>query len=112
MPSAVPASGAASSASTSASDRILGKRGARFGESSLSVGSAFILRSRRHQPLLRALAENAQHASVEVHFEHLQPDQFRDAQAGGVEHFEHGAVAHAERRVRIRRREQRLDVGL
>ena len=66
----------------------------------------------RDQALLRALAEDAHHAHVEAHFGELQARQLRDAQPARVEHFQHRPVAKPERRVGVRLREQRLDVGL
>ena len=49
-----------------------------------------------------------------VHVDLLQreSDEFRDAQARGVEHLEHGAVAQPERLFERRRRQQALDVAL
>jgi hypothetical protein len=64
----------------------------------------------RHQALLAALAEGAQHAFVEADFVQLQIDQFGDAQAGGVERFQHGAVAQAERGVEVGGVEQAADL--
>ena len=65
----------------------------------------------RHQALLAPLAEAGDETQLEVQVRGAQPDQLRDAQAGGVEHLEDGAVAHAQRRAGVRRRQQRLHLG-
>src|SRR5262249_31312062 len=51
-------------------------------------------------------------AGLQVDLEELERDEFRDAQARGVEGLEHGAIAQAERCRRVGRGEQRFDVGL
>ena len=68
--------------------------------------------AQRHEPLLRALAQHAHHARLQVDLEELHRDQLGDAQPGRVQRFEHRPVAQAERRRGVRRSEQRLDVGL
>ena len=66
----------------------------------------------RHQALLAALAHHAYHALIDAHREDLQADQLGDAQACGVEHLQHAAVAQALRGVEPGRGEQGLDLGL
>src|SRR6185436_13716267 len=63
----------------------------------------------RDQALAVALADDAQHALIHVDLARLEVHQLRHAQASGVQHFEHRAVAIAERIVDLRRGEQRLD---
>jgi hypothetical protein len=67
------------------------------------------LLAQRNQPLAIALARHAQHALVQVQLRILQRHQFRNAQAGGVQHLEHGAVAGAKRIGDHGRVQQRLD---
>jgi hypothetical protein len=57
--------------------------------------------AQRHQALLRALAHHAHHVVVEADLEQADADQLGNAQAGGVEQFEHGAVAQAERGLHV-----------
>ncbi|SVJ78689.1 Uncharacterised protein [Klebsiella pneumoniae] len=64
----------------------------------------------RHQALLAALAEHLDHALAQVDLLQGQADQFADPQAAGIQHFEHGAIAQAQRVVDFRRRQQCLDV--
>ncbi len=59
-----------------------------------------------------ALAHDAEHTLVGVDLAGLQVHELRDAQARGVEHFEHGAVAMAQRVRNDRRLQQRLDLFL
>ena len=49
------------------------------------------------QPLLVALADAANAAHLEINITELEPDHFGNAQAGGIEHVEKGAVAHPQR---------------
>ena len=49
-----------------------------------------------HQPLLVALAHDAQHAFVHAQVVSLQTDQLAHAQTTGVQELEHGAVAQAQ----------------
>ena len=65
-----------------------------------------------HQALLAAFAEGAQHAFVETDFVQFQIDQLGNAQARGVEGFQHGAVAQAEGAVGVRRGEQAVNLFL
>ena len=64
----------------------------------------------RNEPLAIALADDADDALVEVDLVVLEVHQLRDAQARGVQHFEHGAIAVAQRIGDGRRAEQRLDL--
>ena len=66
--------------------------------------------AQRHQTFLAALAHHAHHAHVQAHLRHAQADQLGHAQAAGVQHFQHGAVAQAQRRFDIRRIQQQLDI--
>src|SRR6516225_5041595 len=59
-----------------------------------------------------ALAEDADHTLVEVDLTLAQVHQLRYPQSRGVQHFEHGAVAVAERVTHRGRRQQRLDLLL
>ncbi len=63
----------------------------------------------RNQPFAVALADDPEHALVQVDLTHLQIDELRHAHAGGVQHLEHRAVTVAERLRHRRSREQRLD---
>ena len=63
-----------------------------------------------HEPLLGALARDAQHAFVQAHLHRRQPDQLAHAQAAGVDQLQHRAVAQAERGGHVRRPEQGLDL--
>src|SRR5487761_582068 len=65
-----------------------------------------------NQPLAIALAEDADHALVEIDLAVPQVHQLRDAKPGGIEHLEHGAVTIAERIAHHRRAEQCLDLLL
>ena len=58
------------------------------------------------QPLLVALAQNAQHVVLQAHMKSLERHEFTHPQATGVHEFEHGAVAHGQRRVFAGRRQQ------
>src|SRR4051812_7979951 len=57
-------------------------------------------------PLLPPLAEDADDAAGQVHVIEVETNQLAEAQAGGVEQFEDGLVAPAERRRRVRLFEQ------
>ena len=85
-------------------------RGASVAAVTLQPGERFF--AERHQPLLRALAGDAQGVVDEAHVHGLQPDQLAHAQAAGVHQLEHGAVAQAERGVDVGRSEQGLDLRL
>ncbi len=62
----------------------------------------------RHESLFAAFARNLHHALIERHAHHWQRHQFTHPQATGVEQFEHGAVAQAQRRVHLGCGEQRF----
>ena len=47
----------------------------------------------RHRALLVALADHGQVPGFEIHLAHLQRDDLRDPQAGGVQQLDHRAVA-------------------
>jgi hypothetical protein len=50
-----------------------------------------------HEPVFAALAHiDPHHALVQAHIEQVEADEFADAQAGGIEGFQHGAVAQAQ----------------
>ena len=68
--------------------------------------------AKRHQAFLRTLAEDAHHAHVQAQLEHLERHQLRYPQARGIEQLDHGAVAQAKGGADIRRRKQRLHLGL
>jgi hypothetical protein len=65
-----------------------------------------------HEPLLRALAGDAQCALVQAHVHRLQCHQLADAQAAGVHQFDHRSVAQAQRRAGVGRGQQGLDLRL
>ena len=70
------------------------------------------LLAERNESLAIALAENADNALVQVDLALAQVHELRHAQAGRVQHLEHGAVAAAERIAHQRRRQQRFDLLL
>ena len=86
------------------------ERRARLGEIALQPRQRLL--AERHQPLLGALAGDAQRAFDEAHVHRLQADQLADAQPARVDQLEHGAVAQAERPLDVGRGEQRLDLRL
>ena len=51
----------------------------------------------RNQALAIALAEHANDALIEIDLRELQVHEFGYPQTGGIEHFEHGAIAVSER---------------
>src|SRR3954464_15599243 len=63
----------------------------------------------RNEPLAIALAEDTDHALVQVHLAGPQVHELRNAQARGVQHLEHATIAVAERIVHRRSGEQRFD---
>ena len=67
--------------------------------------------AKRHQTLLVALAENAQHVFRQADVENPQRHQFAHAQATGVHQLEHGAVTHAQHGVGIGCTQQRFHLG-
>src|SRR5204862_8255504 len=88
-------------------------------EQDLAAGAAVEVLERAHrllaernEPLAIALAENADDALVQVDLPLAQVHELRDAQAGRVQHLQHGAVAVAERIAHQRRRQQRFDLLL
>lgn len=68
--------------------------------------------AKRNQALLVALAHDAYQPLAQVHLPESQAHQFRHPQPGGVEHFEHGAVAQTQSRVAIRSVKQCLHIRL
>src|SRR5690606_19295405 len=52
--------------------------------------------SERDQPLAVALADDPEHALIQVQLAHLEIDELGDAHAGGVQHLEHRAIAVTE----------------
>ncbi len=70
------------------------------------------LLAQRHEALLAALAEHADHTHVEGHLRELQPDELGDPQARRVERFQHRLVAQRERGLARADAEQRLDLRL
>jgi hypothetical protein len=68
--------------------------------------------AKRHQALLAALAQHAQHAFVHADVEGLERDQLAHAQAAGVHQLQHGAVAQAQRRIHVGRAQQQFHLRL
>ena len=66
------------------------------------------LTAERNEAFLVAFAAHAHEAGFAVDLRDLQLHQFGDAQAGRVQDFQHGPVAHSERGVVFRRGEQGL----
>ncbi len=64
-----------------------------------------------NDPLFAAFAEGGQITGIELQIADLEGNQFGDAQAGGVENFEHRPVAQIERCLAGRRFEQAFDLG-
>ncbi|MCY1411939.1 hypothetical protein D9M71_273350 [compost metagenome] len=64
-----------------------------------------------HQALLAALAHYPQHALAQVDLIQGQADQFGHTQPAGIQHFEHGPVALADRLAQIRCHQQGFHVG-
>src|SRR6266852_6507700 len=86
------------------------KRGPAFLRIARQPGERLL--TERHEALLRALAEDADHAHVEAHLGELQAHELRNAQPARVEHFQQRTVAQPERYARVRLREQRFDIDL
>ena len=63
-----------------------------------------------HQPFLAALAEDADNPHVKVDFVQFQAHQLGNAQTGGVEGFQHGAVTLTQRGVVSGRGKQGFDL--
>ena len=55
----------------------------------------------RHQTLLGTFAEDAQDAYLGIKITQGQPDEFRDAQTGGVQKLQHHAVTEAQVRAGV-----------
>ena len=53
--------------------------------------------SQRHGPFLVPFAQDTHHSPVQVHVASVQPAELGDADAGGVQQFEHGDVAQRDR---------------
>ena len=66
----------------------------------------------RNEPLAIALAEDADDALVDIELTLAQVHELRHPQPGRVQHFQHGAVAAAERVAHHRGRQERLDLLL
>ncbi|MNF88826.1 hypothetical protein D3C84_713290 [compost metagenome] len=86
------------------------EKGSRFALVTLDPGDGFLAQG--HQALLAALAEHLEHALAQVDLFQGQADQFGDAQAAGVEHFEHGAVAQADGVFQVGGFQQGFDIRL
>ena len=56
-------------------------------------------RTDRTQPLAAPLAANSNQFLFQIEVVEVQPDQLADPQPAAVERFEHGAIAHARRRI-------------
>ena len=65
-----------------------------------------------HQPLLAALAGDAQHAIIQADMEELEPHQFAHAQAAGVKQLQHGAITQPQGGGHIRCGQQGLHLRL
>ncbi|KAG1241236.1 hypothetical protein G6F68_016894 [Rhizopus microsporus] len=65
------------------------------------------LGTQRHQAIFAALAQHhAHHAFVQADIQRAHAHQFRHAQAGGVQRFQHGPVTQAARLAQIGRAQQ------
>src|SRR5690606_23655298 len=70
-------------------------------------------RAQGDQAVLAALAhDDAHHAVAQAQVLDVQADQFADPQAGGVQGFQHGAVAQPEGGADVGRGQQGFDLGL
>src|SRR3989344_6447728 len=86
----------------------LGEIRAAFGDEAVNPSNRLL--AQRHQTFLVALADDTHNTFYKVYLRRQQTYQFRDAQASGVEHFEHGAVAQATRLGDVRRVQQLHDL--
>src|SRR5207245_5141212 len=76
------------------------------------LGRPHRLFTQGNEPAAIALAEDSDDALVDIELTLAQVHELRHPQPGRVQHFQHGAVAAAERIAHYRGRQERLDLLL